>query len=123
MTAHRIHEDLFEAHGQSLEGKLPDPGAGGTIFPKGSLLICEMVTAAAEARTLADPDRSGVFLTLNLKTDGGNCTVTAATAVNAAGNTTLTFADAGDTAVFVSIPDGASAYKWKIVGNDGVALS
>jgi len=100
-----------------------DPGAGGKIVMGGrAQAICHLVTAGAEARTLSDPTQAGQQLTLVLKTDGGDCTVTASSAVNQTGNTTLTFADAGDMLQLVSIEDGSSK-EWRVVANDGISLS
>lgn len=120
MSGHRTAHDLAKTDPH------PDPGASGAIENiDHTPAIVELVSAAAETRTLPDPLRSGQILILTMKTDGGNITCTAATAINAAGNTIMTFADAGDTIMLVSIPDGASDYKWKVVGNEGtnVALS
>lgn len=118
MSGHNAHYEEFTGDAVML-----DPGDGKTLIVDRNQGIVELVTAAAETRTLEDPSKSGVLLTLTLKTDGGNCVVTADTAVNAAGNDTLTFADAGDTILLTSIPDGASGFKWKALANDGVALS
>lgn len=100
-----------------------DPGAGGSIvMGTRQTGIVSLVTAAAEARTLNDPTQVGQQLTLGFKTDGGDCTVTASSAVNQTGNTVMTFADAGDMIQLVSIEDGSSK-EWRVVANDGVALS
>jgi len=72
---------------------------------------------------LKDPVKSGQVIILTLKTDGGDCAVTADTSVNTAGNTVITFGDAGDTVVLTSIPNGTSGYKWIITANDTAALS
>lgn len=118
MSGHNAHSDLFNGDAAML-----DPGNGEALIVDRDRGIVELVTAAAETRTLEDPTKSGLMLTLTLKTDGGDCVITAATAINAAGNTIMTFADAADTIQLVSIPDGTSGYKWKVQGNDGVALS
>jgi len=99
------------------------PGAGGSIvMGSRQSAIVSLVTAAAEARTLKDPTQIGQTLTLSLKTDGGDCTVTASSAINQAGNTIMTFADAGDVIQLVSISDGSSK-EWRVVANDGISLS
>lgn len=103
-------------------GWVDDPGDAGLINAAHNSIV-EIVTAGAETRTLKDPLFSGTILTLTMKTDGGNCVVTAETAINQLGNNTLTFADANDQITLVSIPNGASAYKWSIIATDGVALS
>jgi len=110
-----------EAAGDELES-YTDPGDAAAIAPTGNLYV-DLVTAGAETRTLSDPTAVGQNVTLSMKTDGGNCVVTAATQINQATNTVMTFADVGDTISLVSISDGASNFKWSVVGNDGVALS
>lgn len=118
MSGHNTHHDSFAGDAVML-----DPGNGKALIVDRDRGIVELVTAAAETRTLPDPTKSGIELALNLKTDGGDCVVTAATAINAAGNAIMTFADEADTIVLLSIPNGSTAYRWKAIGNDGVSLS
>ena len=116
--SHRIHHDLYRQ-----PKVMSDPGSAGTIRVSQDLQICEMVTAAAEARTLANPTKSGIRFTLRLLTDGGNATVTAAAGLNVTGNTVATFADAGDLLDLVSVAT-STGYRWEIVTNVGsVSLS
>lgn len=102
-------------------GEITDPGNAGAIPARAG--DCQLVTAGAETRTLADPVKVGMLLHLRLLTDGGDGVVTAASPVNATGNNTLTFAEAGDSIILLSTRDAASAYCWRVVVNDGVALS
>ena len=104
-----------------LENTIADPGDAGAI-PVTASGTCPLVTAGAETRTLAIPTQVGRMLSLAFKTDGGNCVITVASPVNQANNNTLTFADAGDQLLLVAIDEGA-ALAWRIVCNDGVALS
>lgn len=99
-----------------------DPGDAGAISVAEGWAVCSLVTAGAETRTLADPQRVGARISFGFKTDGGDCVITAASPVNQTGNNTLTFADAGDHLVLEAIEDG-SDIEWRIVANDGVALS
>jgi len=100
-----------------------DPGASGSISVGERVTsYVGMVTAAAEARTLKDPSHAGQTLTLCLRTDGGDATVTADSQVNQAGNTIMTFADAGDVLYLVGVKEGTSL-EWRIIGNDGISLS
>jgi len=78
--------------------------------------------AGGETRTLAAPTYAGQVLVLAMKADGGDCVITAAAAINATGNNTVTMADAGDTLVLVGVEIGA-AKLWRVVVNDGCALS
>lgn len=84
---------------------------------------CLLVTIGAETRTLAIPTAYGQEIDLFFKTDGGDCVVTVATPVNQAGNNTLTLADGGDHIRLAAGDDGAGAKEWRVVCNDGVALS
>jgi len=120
MPGHRVFADIDAATSVHEEG---DPGDAGAIPAKGSFV--NLITGASgETRTLGDPGGSGQFITLHLLTDGGgDCVVTCASAVNVTGNTVLTFADATDLWVGISIRDGAGTFAWREIQNDGVALS
>lgn len=104
-----------------LANAIADPGDAGAIAVTRSG-TCPLVTAGAETRTLAIPDHAGQMLNLGFKTDAGDCVVTVASGVNQTANNTLTFADAGDQLLLVAVENGA-ALAWRIVSNDGVALS
>lgn len=104
-----------------LANAIADPGDGNDIDVTRSG-TCPLVTAGAETRGLPDPTFAGQHIALGFKTDGGDCVVTAATAINQAGNNTLTFADAGDIWVAVAIDVGGNLL-WREIANDGVALS
>lgn len=118
MSGHNAATELAQS-----EFDLQDPGASGVIpSPNIHGGVVGLKTAAAETRTLQDPERAGLLITLALAVDGGSCTVTASTAVNQTGNNTLTFEDAGDEITLRSIPLGSS-FVWRVASNDGVALS
>jgi len=106
---------------QELSNIIADPGASGAIpvIKSGSVSI---VSAGAETRTVADPSFVGQTLNIGLKTDGGAVTLTAASPVNQTGNNTLIFADVGDHLLLMASEDGADI-EWRIVANDGAALS
>lgn len=106
---------------EPLAAVIDDPGDAGAIpvLRSGSVQI---VTAGAETRTLAIPTYAGQSLAIGLKTDGGDCVITAAVGVNQTGNTSLTLADAGDVIELVAI-EKASALVWRVRSNDGVALA
>lgn len=101
--------------------KVADPGNAGAIGVDASGTV-QLVTGGAETRTLAAPSFLGQTLCLNLKTDGGDCVVTCATAVNQTGNNKLTLADAGDEITLKAVYNGANL-RWRVVSNDGVALA
>ena len=104
-----------------LTAAITDPGASGAI-PITVSGTCQLVTATAETRTLAAPTDVGQVICLTMKTDGGNCVVTASAAINAAGNTIMTFAEVTDTILLIGAISGSSKV-WRVLGNDGVALS
>ena len=100
---------------------ITDPGDAGAI-PVTDSGSCAITTAGGETRTLAVPTFAGQWLSLDLDVDAGNCVITVAAAVNQAGNTILTGADAGDNILLVGATLGG-ALVWRVVANDGWALS
>jgi predicted RecA/RadA family phage recombinase len=105
----------------ALTSVIEDPGASGAI-PVTNGGSCQIVTAAAETRTLAVPTSVGQVLSLCMKTDGGNGTITVASAINQTGNNTIQLNDAGDTIILVGVQVGANK-AWRVVVNDGCTLS
>lgn len=110
-------DSMLVQDGDVTLGDIADPGDAGAI-PVTRSGVCHVATAGAETRTVADPTRTGLRLTLVFLTDGGNAVITFASPVNVAGNNTLTFADAGELAHLVSVRDGASSYAWRVVDSD-----
>lgn len=118
MSAHNTLQQLLQA-----DHDMPDPGDGKIIAVERQLAILELVSEDAETRTLANPERAGLWFTLRMKTDGGDVVVTAANGLNVAGNTTATFADVGDQLAMVSVSH-TTGYRWEILVNTGsVALA
>jgi hypothetical protein len=109
MGAHRTTYDL---HSSALVHK--DPGAGGTITPDKGLAIVNLVSAAAEARTLGRPTREGTIYTLAVHTYVGDITVTVTGGYNEAGSTSYVFTAAGQFATFVAINVGGTLTWRKI---------
>lgn len=99
---------------------LNDPGAGGLIDPFGDLQICELTTSAAESRTLANPTKAGIRLTLRMKTDGGDCTITVGNGVNVDGDTQAVFANVGDQLELISVSTEIG-FRWEVLVNAGPA--
>jgi hypothetical protein len=100
-----------------------DPGDTGAIPVVRSSNVALTSGGTGETRTLAIPSATGITLDLSFDVDGtGDIVVTAASAINQATNTIMTFSDAGEhirlTAVQV-----AGALVWRVVANDGVVLS
>jgi predicted RecA/RadA family phage recombinase len=105
----------------ALTASIADPGTAGAIPVTDSGYV-DIITAAAETRTLAAPTYVGQMLLVSLKTDGGDCVITCATTVNQTGNNTITLNDAGDAVLLVAKTSGANK-RWSVVSNDGAALS
>lgn len=121
MSAHRVLRDLFRAFESVGPGIGNDPGSAGTITPTmwGQQFL--ITTAGAETRTLARPDKAGLLTTVVLDTDGGDLTLTVTGGYNAAGDTSITFADAGDMVTFLSVKTGTT-YQWTAIANEGTSV-
>ncbi len=98
-----------------------DPGDAGAINVRVSSFV-PIVTAGAETRTLAVPKFVGQRLSLFMDTDGGDCVITVAQAINATGNNTITMNDARDAIHLVGITVGG-ALRWEVQTNSGCSLS
>lgn len=80
--------------------------------------------ASGETNTIANPSRPGQTLVITCRSHGGgDRVITAAGAINQAGNTIMTFGADRDTIFLYSIRTTASAFRWQVLANDGVALS
>jgi hypothetical protein len=97
-----------------------DPGDAGAIDVTKSG-VCDLVSEAAETRTLADPTFVGQQLLVNFDTDGGDVVLTAASVFDGTNNT-ITLSAAGQ-AIKFEARTVASALQWLMVGNYGTALS
>ena len=104
---------------------LADPGDGGTIDAQMTGVLC-LKTETAETRTLPDPMTAGQRLSIVMDVDGGDCVVTAASAINQTGNTIMTFENAGDFIELVGVYVGG-ALVWRAIAalpeGDAPALS
>lgn len=96
-----------------------DPGPSGAL-PRSCDGIIHLVTAGAETRTLAAPTKAGLRLALCMKTYGGNCVVTVASAYDETGGTTLTFSAAGQFVALESYEVAAGVFAWRVRALDGV---
>lgn len=98
-----------------------DPGNAGAIAVTADG-VCNITTAGAETRTLAIPTYVGQELMIGLDTDGGDCVITVASAINQTGNNTITLNDAGDN-IFLKARTVGGTRRWSVVSNDGCTLS
>ena len=101
---------------------IPDPGASGT-FDTTRPGIIEITTAAAEARTLPDPTFRGQILFLYMVADGGDCTITASSPINQAGNTQIVMGDVGDTWLGIGKYNATDGWEWQTIISEGSSLS
>ncbi len=107
----------------SLTTPIADPGDAGAIPVTGEGYV-PLVSAAGETRTLADPTIAGQQLLLFFKVnDTGDIAITATSAINQTGNTIMTFTDIGEVIQLIAIEDDAASFEWRVVHNDGVALT
>jgi hypothetical protein len=113
------HGLSYKMHGQ-VQRK--DPGASSTIKVDQQFTYINLVSTAAQSRTLGRPTRVGAEVLLHFKTDGGDITLTVTGGYNEAGDTTLVFNDAGQVAKFVACYDGSS-YFWRLVYSNAVTSS
>lgn len=104
-----------------LTAAIADPGDAGAIpvVNSGSVSI---VTAGAETRTIAIPTAVGQQLSVYMKTDVGDCTITVASAINETGNNTILLDDPGEHIVLVGVDIGGTLF-WRVLASDGATLS
>ena len=120
-TVRVVLNGLVSTSVSPITNGIADPGNAGAIPVTASGYV-DIVTAAAETRTIAAPTFKGQQLLLSMKTDGGDCTITVATTVNQTGNNTIKLDDAGDAVLLVAKTNGANI-RWSVAMNDGAALS
>ena len=103
---------------------LADPGTAQAIpVTRSASIPLTIGSAGAETNTLAIPTFKGQMLTIWADAVGtGTRAITAAQAINQAGNTVMTFAQVRDAIQLCAISVGG-ALRWQVVANDGVALS
>lgn len=102
---------------------IADPGGANAAIPVTTSGVLMITTAGAETNTLAVPTFVGQELSLIMDTHvGGDRVVTSAQSINQTGNTIMTFGAAADMIVLKAMKV-AGALRWRVVANDGVALS
>ena len=100
-----------------------DPGTGQAIPVTRSATIAITTGGGGETNTLAIPTFLGQRLILTMNVDGGgDRVITAASAINVAGNTIMTFGEARDTIELIAI-QLAGVLAWQVNANSNVALS
>lgn len=104
--------------------EVTDPRTGNPLEVTRWNQVVSLTVAGSETNTLADPTSAGQLLTI--VADGyssGSRVITAASAINQTGNTIMTFGADMDCITLISVPEGGGAYVWRVLANDGVALS
>lgn len=103
--------------------ELADPGDGAAIPVTGSATLMLTIGAGAETNTLAIPTFVGQRMVITCGSiAGGTRAITSASAINAAGNTTMTFNAARDNCELRGVKVGG-VLAWEIGFNASVALS
>lgn len=103
--------------------QIADVGTGAAI-PVTASVYMPITTAGAETNTVADPTFVGQWLMLAcIVHAGGDRVVTFASAINQAGNNTVTFGAVDDFLKAEAITTTAGALVWRVTANDGAALS
>lgn len=121
-TTVRVRLDSMAAAATNpVAANIADPGNGQAIPVTASGHV-DIVTAAAETRSLAVPTFAGQEILLSMKTDGGDCVVTVADPHIDGTNNTITLNDAGD-AVKLSAGVSGAGFVWRLAFNVGATLS
>lgn len=115
MSGHRIPYDLFSQQNKAIK----DPGSAGTIRVDRDLAHVALVSAGAEARTLAVPTQANLRMLIYAKTLVGNVTLTITSGGDEAGDTSFVFTATGQYLNLVSVEEG-STVRWRVVSSDGV---
>ncbi len=91
---------------------IPDPGDGGAIDVSRSGFCDITTTGVDDTRTLGDPSFRGQEIMITFVSDGGNAVITAASPVNQAGNTIITFSDIGESCVLRGHWNATDGWEW-----------
>ncbi len=122
-----IYPELYRKEMGSL-ARMADVVNGAT-YPADEVLRSSIVQVAipagAETRVLDAPSVLGQEITFTAISDaGGSVAITAASEINQATNTTMTLADVQDTITLRAYTiAGTADMRWRVLFNDGVALS
>lgn len=105
---------------QGADLVMRDPGDAGALPSTEGLAVVKLTSAAAETRRLGNPSKAGQLLFLGHETDGGDITLTVSGGFDEAGGTSIVFSDPGQWIAFVSMPSATGAYRWRVLGYEGV---
>lgn len=118
---------IFTHQGKQAAGAatnlIADPGGANGAIPVTTSGVCAITTAAAETSTLADPTFVGQRLAIICDVYAvGDRVITAASDINQAGDNIMTFGAVGDMIELEGM-QLAGVKVWRVIANDGVALS
>jgi hypothetical protein len=114
MSAEKVLRDVY------FSSPMVDPGASGTITVDRSPAYVPLDSAAAETRTLAAPSKAGALVTIAMRVDTGDITLTVTGNYNEAGDSTFTFSDPGQFVTFQAIESAAGTFVWRKVSDYGL---
>ncbi len=98
--------------------------AAGAAVPVNVSGQYQIATAAAETNTMAIPATTGLLVSLYCTVHAvGDRVITVDSAINQAGNKVMTFGAVGDWIMLQSITTTGGTLAWRVMSNDGVALS
>lgn len=106
----------------SADFDLRDPGNGAAL-PHTLWGQVEIITTTAETRTLPDPLKAGIEMSIAFRTDGGDCVITFATAYDDLARTTLTLQTVGEVHHFKSVRVSESACVWRRIARSTAILA
>jgi len=101
--------------------QMTDPGDAGTITVDRQFAVVPIVSSGIETRTLAQPTKAGLQITLSMKTYVGAVTVTVTGGYNQAADTTFVLGTAADWVTLKSHQISTS-YYWTIVAQEGTNI-
>ncbi len=94
---------------------------GSTITIDRQDAVVNLSSATAETRTLAIPTAAGIRCRLHMQVDGGDITLTVASAYNEDGDTTFVFSDVGQHLDLESFQTTGGVYFWRKTGDHNSA--
>jgi len=120
-TAIQVEAALAELYPKATVA-VTDPGDAGVIPVTRSATIAFTTTGVVDTRSLAIPSVAGVSLLFSFDVDVGDLVITAASGINVAANTVMTFDTIGQY-IRLEAAQVAGVMVWRVIANDGVALT
>jgi hypothetical protein len=120
-----LGDTLVTATASELNSRCDNSAMTETVTGAGAISVTvphtNVVTTGANALTIAAPTVYGMVKTIRMQTDGGDGTLASTNIVGqSSGSTSITFNDAGDYLVLVSIP---GLDKWSVLKEGGVTAA